>query len=125
METLAPTFTVSRNDGAREVHWSAAGLWTDGKVAELQGALFQAAKPFIDDAKGFRVLGDLREFAVQPRDLAEKMRLSQENSARVGVTRMALLVSSTLVKQQFRRVSAALECQFFSEKAAALAWLRG
>lgn len=124
MQTLAPSFTVQRNQEAREVYWSAAGLWTEETLTALQADLLKAAKPFIDDRRGFRVVGDLREFAVQPRDLAEKMRESQEASAQVGVDRMAILVSSVLVKQQFRRVSEAMECEFFDNKADAINWLR-
>ena len=72
MSTLAPSFTVIRNDRAREIHWSAVGLWTEEDLLALQKELLSKAKPFIDERVRFRVLGDLREFAVQPRDMAEK-----------------------------------------------------
>jgi hypothetical protein len=124
MQTLAPSFTVTRIDTAREIHWSAAGLWTEAIIGELQAELLKTAKPFIEDRQGFRVLGDLREMSVQPRELADRMRRSQEDSAHLGVSRMALVVSSVLVKQQFRRVSEALDCEFFPEITEALAWLR-
>ncbi|MEP5938601.1 MAG: STAS/SEC14 domain-containing protein [Erythrobacter sp.] len=124
MQTLAPEFAIIAHIDAREIHWSASGLWDDATLVELQKSLLRKAKPFLEDQRGFRVLGDLREFSVQPRDMAEKMRQSQESSAQLGVDRMAILVSSVLVKQQFRRVSEALECEFFAEKIEALHWLR-
>ncbi|MEM7780520.1 MAG: STAS/SEC14 domain-containing protein [Pseudomonadota bacterium] len=124
MQTLAPSFNVSRVDSAREIHWSAAGLWTEAVLQDLQSDLLKTAKPFLEDQKGFRVLGDLREMAVQPGHMAEKMRQSQEASAALGVDRMALVYSSMLVRQQFRRVSEALNCEFFEDRVEAIAWLR-
>ena len=125
MSTLAPSFTVIRNDRAREIHWSAVGLWTEEDLLALQKELLSKAKPFIDERVRFRVLGDLREFAVQPRDMAEKMRASQEASAQLGVEKMALVCTSVLVKQQFRRVSEALDCEFFETERDAIDWLKG
>ncbi|MDJ0978871.1 MAG: STAS/SEC14 domain-containing protein [Erythrobacter sp.] len=124
METLAPTFTVSRDEARREILYSHSGLFTSGKMEELFVALLRAAKPFIDDRQGFRVLGDLREMVVQTREVADKLKLSQDTSAKVGVDKMAILYRSTLMKQQFRRASDALQCEFFTDRAEALAWLR-
>lgn len=124
MQTLAPSYTVNRHDSAREIHWSAAGLWDQAKVAELFSELLTTCKPFRDDRKGFRVLGDLREFAVQTREVAALIEKSQQSAAQLGVDRMAIVASSVLVKQQFRRVSEALDCRFFDNKAEAIAWLR-
>ncbi|MEP3421984.1 MAG: STAS/SEC14 domain-containing protein [Erythrobacter sp.] len=125
MQSLAPDFRVTRNDANREIHWVAIGLWTEQTLADLQAKLIQMAKPYLEDRQGFRVLGDLRELAVQSREMAEKIRQSQEASAQLGVERMAFVYSSVLVKQQFRRLSAALEIEFFDNKADAINWLRG
>ncbi len=124
MQRLAPSFTVTREDNPREIHWTVVGLFDQQKIGELFSALLESSKPFRDDRKGFRVLGDLRDFAVQQREVAEMMETSQEVSAQLGVDRMAIVYSSMLVKQQFRRVSDALECEFFDAKADAIAWLR-
>lgn len=124
METLAPSFSVKRNDAMREVYYILSGLFSLQDIDALFSELLTTAKPFIEDRKGFRVLGDLREFTVQTREVGERMRLSQETSAKVGVDKMAIVYSSVLLKQQFRRVSEALECEFFETKADAIAWLR-
>ncbi|MEO0463808.1 MAG: STAS/SEC14 domain-containing protein [Pseudomonadota bacterium] len=124
METLAPSFSVKRNDAMREVYYTLSGLFSLQDIDALFSELLKASEPFIHDRKGFRVLGDLREFTVQTREVGEKMRLSQETSAKVGVDKMAIVYSSVLLKQQFRRVSEALECEFFESKADAIAWLR-
>jgi len=124
MATLAPTFTVSRDDLRREVHYAVCGLFTVDRIDALFEELRRKSKPFIEDRKGFRVLGDLRQYTVQTRDVAEKMQMSQEVSAKVGVTKMAIVYESVLLKQQFRRVSSALEMGYFRDLPEALAWLR-
>lgn len=124
METLAPSFSVKRNDAMREVYYTLSGLFSLQDIDALFSELLKASEPFIEDREGFRVLGDLREFTVQTREVGEKMRLSQETSAKVGVDKMAIVYSSVLLKQQFRRVSEALECEFFESNADAIAWLR-
>ncbi len=124
MQNLAPEFTVERSNNPREIYWTASGLWDMRTIQELFGELLEVSKPFRDDRKGFRVLGDLREFAVQTREVAEQMQQSQTASAQLGVDRMAILVSSVLVKQQFRRITESMELEFFENKSDALAWLR-
>ena len=124
MDTLAPSFSVTRNDDLREIYYTISGLFTLGTVNEMFAELSRVAQPFVEDRKGFRVLGDLRGFSVQTREVVEKIQLSQDRSAKVGGNKMAILYSSVLVKQQFRRVSDALELGMFENKAEALIWLR-
>ena len=124
METLAPTSSVTRDDLHSEVHYSARGLWTQETIIDLQKQLFAASKPFIDAGKPFRVLGDLQGFPVQTREIAGQMEQIQIASAQLGVERMALIIDSILVQQQFRRVSQAINLAMFEARAAALAWLR-
>ena len=124
MQTLVPDYYVKRIETPREIHWAASGLLDEAKLNELFSTLLTTSKPFRDDKKGFRVLGDLREFAVQPREIAALIEQSQQASAQYGVDRMAILCTSMLVKQQFRRVSDSLECEFFDTKGDALAWIR-
>ena len=124
MADLTPAFNVARKDAQREIHWSASGLWDAAKMAELFSELLDISRPFRHDKMGFRVLGDLRDFAVQPREIAALIEQSQRASAQYGVDRMAIVCSSVLVKQQFRRVSEALECEYFTDKSEAIAWLR-
>lgn len=125
MQTLAPSFSASRDDAKREMHWTAAGLLDGQSLNELFSLLLAESKPFRDDKKGFRTLGDLRQFAVQPREIAELIEESQKATAHYGCDRMAIVYTSVLVKQQFRRVSEALETRFFESKAEAISWLRG
>jgi len=125
MEELRPNFEVTRDDQRREVHYVLSGLFNHDVMPELFAKLFETSKPLIDDRKGFRVFGDLRALKVQPRDIVEHIQYSQESAARSGVTRMALVYSSTLMMQQFRRVSGALNCEFFQDPDQAIDWLRG
>ncbi|MEE4199961.1 STAS/SEC14 domain-containing protein [Erythrobacter sp.] len=124
MQSLAPAFSVSRHENPREIHWSAAGLWKEEDFLALQKELAEKAKPFIEDGRGFNTLGDLTDFVVQTREMAEKMRKSQDASAAAGVERMALICPSMLVRQQFTRVSGSLNIAFFENRADAIAWLR-
>lgn len=124
MDELEPLIRVTRDDHRREVHYWLSGLFSEDLIPHVFSELFKASRPFIDDRKGFLVLGDLSAFKVQPRQLVEHMRFSQEASAKAGVERMAIVYSSMLTMQQFRRVSDALECEFFTERQEALKWLR-
>jgi hypothetical protein len=124
MSNLAPTFDVTCVEDLKEVHYSASGLWTLEKMPELQSALFEASKSFIEKSRSFCVLGDLRGFAVQPRDVVDQMEQIQLASAKLGVRRMALVCSSIMVKRQFRRVSEAVNMDLFDTKNDAIAWLR-
>ncbi|MEE4204705.1 MAG: STAS/SEC14 domain-containing protein [Erythrobacter sp.] len=124
MATLAPTFSVTRDDARREVHYALTGLFTLEAIDRFFERLRATARPFIEDRQGFRAIGDLRNYSVQPRDIAERMRMSQDISAKVGVTRMAIVYSSVLQMQQFRRVSNALEMGYFEDMGDALDWLR-
>ncbi|MDN3644986.1 STAS/SEC14 domain-containing protein [Pontixanthobacter aestiaquae] len=122
--TLAPTFSVSTVPNRKEVHYSASGLWTLEKLPELEAALFEGSKEFIERKRSFRVMGDLRDFAVQTRPVAEQMEQIQIASAKFGVERMALICSSMLVRKQFERVSEAVNFEIFDNEATALDWLR-
>ena len=124
MHSLVPHFEITRDDVRRELHWTATGLWTLEKAQELPKALYKQSLPFIETKRAFRVFGDLTEFAVQSQDVVDVMQVSQENSAQLGVDRMAILYASILVKIQFRRISDALELKFFEDRDEALAWLR-
>lgn len=124
METLAPTCRVHSDEATREVHYSASGMWTQDTIVDLQKQLFKAAQPFIEAGQTFRVLGDLRDFPVQTREITAQMQQIQEASASFGVDRMALIITTVLVKQQFRRVSDAVNMQIFNTKSDAITWLR-
>ena len=87
-------------------------------------ALYKQSLPFIETKRTFRGFGDLTEFAVQKQEVVDIVQVSQESSAELGVDRMAVQYSSTLVKIQFRRISDALELEFFEDRDEALAWLR-
>ncbi len=124
MNSLSPTFSVTREDHRREVHYELNGLFTQDNIPALMKALYKASEPFILEKVGFRVMGDLREFSVQTKEIAPYMQASQDASASFGVDKMAIIYSSMLVKQQFKRVSTALDLGTFTDKSEALAWLR-
>lgn len=124
MATLAPTFTVSRNDDPREVHYSLGGLIDAQTLMELQKELYRAAKPWIESGLKFRVLGDMRDFQVQQQEIADLIRKSQVDSVRLGMEKMAILYSGALMKLQFRRISEVVDIEFFESKVDAIAWLR-
>jgi hypothetical protein len=124
MNQFKPSYTIERDDVRCEIHWTACGLWSAGEAEALTKALFKKSLPFIEAKKSFRVLGDVREFHVQSKEVVEIMEGSQRSSAELGVDRMAIVYSSTLVKMQFRRISEMLEAQFFEDREAALEWLR-
>lgn len=124
MTEFAPSFEISRDIAHREIHWTSRGFWSVEEAHALTKALYKESLPFIEKRERFRVLGDLREFKVQSQDVVNVMLASQEGSAQLGVDRMAIVISSTLVKVQFRRISEALKIEFFEEHDDAIAWLR-
>jgi hypothetical protein len=124
MKMFPPAYNVTTDIARREVHFAMSGLWEEEGTPELTNALFQASQEFITKGQKFRVLGDLSDFQVQTKEVAEAMRNSQDASAKLGVEKMAIVYSSTLVKMQFRRVTEALELGLFETKGEALKWLR-
>ena len=124
MQTLAPKFSVKPWIDRREVHWCVEGLFDEATSFDLQKALFKGSEPLIEDRKGFRVLADMRNFAVQPQHIAKIMEQTQIGSASLGVHKMAVLYTSVLVKQQLRRVSESMIIEFFKDEDEALGWLR-
>ncbi|MCK0127960.1 STAS/SEC14 domain-containing protein [Erythrobacter sp. F6033] len=124
MDTLDASFSVVPHIERREVHWTVEGLFDEPTSRALQKALFKASQPLIEDSEGFRVIADMRNFAVQPREIASIIEETQVGSANLGVRKMAVLYSSMLVKQQIRRVSKTMEIEFFHDRADALEWLR-
>jgi hypothetical protein len=124
MNEFAPLFEVTRDDIHSEVHWVSSGTWTTEQAKDLLRELRVTSLPFIESNQKFRVLGDLREFQVQSQEVADIMVQSQQGALSVGVDKMAIVHSSTLVKIQFRRISEGRSVEFFEDKQSALDWLR-
>ena len=124
MATQAIRHGVKRVDTPREIHYSIGGLITEEDLRALQADLYKAALPFIEAKQPFRVLGDMREFLPQKQEIVELLRDSQQQSAKLGMEKMAILFEQTLTKVQFRRISDMVEIEFFTDRGEALDWLR-
>lgn len=124
MNSFDPKSQITRDEERRELHWLSSGLWSVEQARDLVTGLGEASQYFLERRLPFRVLGDLRGFSVQSQEVVDVMKYSQDNAAKVGVDRMAIVHTSTLVKIQFRRISDGLEVEFFPDTESALSWLR-
>ncbi len=124
MQDLKPSYTVSSHLERSEVHFSISGFWDLEPMQEFLGKLNKAGWPLAKQGRPIFVLGDMEGFVPQTRDTGEAIRDQLMLSKDVGLVRVAILGGSTLVRQQYRRLSEGVDVMFFDDKAEAFAWLR-
>lgn len=124
MSELKPNFTILVDQVRREVHFAASGFWSPEDMARFQGALLQKSKPLYEKQIAFNVLGDLSGLAVQDRLMADSMRFMLHESEKLGMKRLAMVITAPLVKMQYVRLAEGSNTEIFSNKGDAIAWLR-
>ncbi|MEE4540255.1 MAG: STAS/SEC14 domain-containing protein [Erythrobacter sp.] len=124
MADLKPSHSLHADLDRGELHFSVGGYWTLDDMRVFLTELSKAVSPLIEKRKPFAALGDLEEFVPQNRETAEAIRDSLLVAKKNGMTRFAVVSSSSLVKMQYRRLTEGLEVEFFDTKASALGWLR-
>lgn len=124
MKDLSPSYTVVADLEKREVHFTAAGLWDETTLAGLSAELLKEAKPLYSQGLKIRVLGDLRGFVTQKREIADGIRLVVNESHRLGVTHTAIVADSTLAAMQYKRINEGINLEIFKTKSEAIDWLR-
>ncbi|MGB7419638.1 MAG: hypothetical protein WA918_10710 [Erythrobacter sp.] len=124
MNELAPKFLVSADLERKEVHFACSGYFDMPTMVEFQRELLAKSKPLIERQVSFRTLGDLRGFVTQGRDVAEVIRTVVMESAKLGVTRTAVVADNALAKMQYLRISEGINVEVFDTKGEALGWLR-
>ncbi|KEO91862.1 hypothetical protein EH31_04100 [Erythrobacter longus] len=124
MTTLTPTHSISVKEPHAELHFAIAGFWTCEAMEAFLYDLGDAAKLYMRKGIRFSVLGDLRGFVPQDRATADAIRTSLLMAQKNGMQRFALVTDMTLVKLQYRRITAGMEADFFDTPSAAEVWLR-
>ena len=125
MEQLKTRHSVTLHEDHCEVHFRIAGYWEAGAMRAFQDGLSQASLPLVQAGKPIHVMGDMTDFVPQSRETAEMIRSHLEFSRKYGLKKVAIINPSSLVRDQYRRVSKGIDVRFFSDRFDAIAWLRG
>ncbi|MGB3472528.1 MAG: STAS/SEC14 domain-containing protein [Erythrobacter sp.] len=123
MSALDPTSRIHANTHRRELYFSIAGFWEPASMKAFLRDLTAAANPFIRDGVEFVAIGNLADFVPQDRETAAAIRDSLLLASQHGLTRFAVVSPSSLVKMQYRRITAGLDVEFFEDEYAAREWL--
>ena len=121
----SPPYTVCVDRPRLLIRATLHGLWQLGTLErfrrEMERALAELATTGATPDR-FRLLVDLRDHGVQPREVAQAIQAQLTHHASAGPH--AILVSqSALHKMQVQRMGATLNAAYFADEAAALAWL--
>lgn len=124
MQTLKTSHKIAVDVDRSELFFSIAGLWTRETMEDFLKDLSRAALTFIKNAKPFVVLGDLSDFVPQDRATAAAIQDSILEGKDNGLSRFAVVSSSSLVRMQYRRITAGIDVEFFDDIHSAEIWLR-
>ena len=124
MSELKPHFTILIDETRREVHFAASGFWSPENMMRFQSSLLEKSKPLYENRIRFRVLGDLSGLAVQDRLMADSMRFMLHESEKLGMERLAMVITAPLVRMQYQRLAEGSNTDIFTNKSDAIAWLR-
>jgi hypothetical protein len=125
MEQLRTRYSIALHEEHCELHFRIAGYWEADAIRAFQDELSLASYPLYKAGKPIHVLGDMADFVPQSRETADMIRKHLEFSRSYGLKKVAILNPSSLVRDQYRRVSKGIEVQFFENRIDAIAWLRG
>ena len=124
MKSLAPTFKISADQDIGEVQFACTGLWDMDTMVEFQRELVAASKPMFERGQKMRSLADLRGFSAQTKEVSDAIRIVVVEAIKLGTERTAIIVDSTLVGMQYRRLNEGLPLEIFDNRMDAIAWLR-
>ena len=124
MASLAPSSLIAIDQNHRELHFAIGGFWTLETMNEFLTDLARATKPFFKKQQSYSALGDLRDFVPQSRETADAIRDSLLMAAQNGLTRFAVVTTSTLVVLQYKRLTDGIDVGFFEDPRSAERWLR-
>ena len=124
MSDLEPHFTILIDVQRRELHFAASGFWSQDDMARFQSELLVKSKPLYSEGKPYKVLGDLSDLAVQDRVMAGSMKFMIHETIKLGMRKLAMVITAPLVRQQYARIAEGTNTQVFTNRADAIAWLR-
>lgn len=124
MDELTPTYSVSVDAERNELHFTTSGLFDTASMDAFNQEIAKAVGPILAQKRRMRAFGDLTGYAVQTREISAKMAETLAAAEAVGIERVAIVLTTTLVRIQFQRVSEGRNVKIFENKADALEWLR-
>lgn len=124
MDDLTPRYSATIDADRREPHFTTSGFFDVKAMQGLQQEIGKAAAPLLADRKPFRAFGDLSGYVVQSREISEEMTNVQRNAEKIGIERVAILITKALVRMQYQRVAEGQNVQIFETGENALEWLR-
>lgn len=125
MEDLAPSFSVRFDPVHNELHFATSGLFDAQSMDSFLAEVTKTVGPVLQKGKTLRALGDLTDYVTQTREIGERMAQILEQAEQNGIEKTAIVINSTILKMQYKRVSEGRNVEVFEDRDAALAWLRG
>ena len=124
MEDLTPTYSVHVDEDRCELHFTTSGLFDFDSMNAFNQEIAKAVGPILAQKRTMRALGDLSGYAVQSREISAKMAETLAAAEAVGIERVAIIMTSTLVRMQYQRISEGRNVKIFDNRTEALEWLR-
>lgn len=107
-----------------ELHYACGGMWNPETMQGMFDSFTETVMPLLKARKEYSSIGDFTKALPQDRETAEVMIGNLEKATKFGLKRSAIINASPLMKMQYRRVAAAVNVEFFDNKADALNWVR-
>lgn len=90
----------------------------------LMSEITRSVGPLLSDRKPVRAFGDLTGFVTQTREIGDRMAQILAQAEQVGVERTAVVITSSLLKLQYKRLIEGRQIRIFDSKVEAMNWLR-
>ena len=125
MEDLTPRFSVHFDPAHNELHFATSGLFDAQSMDAFLAEVTRTVGPVLQKGKRVRALGDLNDYVTQTREIGERMAQILEQAEQNGIEKTAIVINSTILKMQYKRVSEGRNVEIFEDRDTALVWLRG
>ncbi|WP_022683289.1 hypothetical protein [Sphingobium bisphenolivorans] len=117
-------YEIAYDDNRKLLRITLAGLWDLPTAHSYLEDLRRQEQRIGLDLDQLSVLIDMREHAIQPREVADLLTDSLKDAGRPGRTTASIVSSSALKVLQIKRISEMIERnELFTTEADALAWL--
>lgn len=124
MTDLNPTFSVAVFEERGELHFTTSGLFTRQVMDDFLAAVGKAIGPLLAQKRKLRAYGDLTGYVTQTREIGEEMAQILVKAEAIGIEKTAIVIDSSILKMQYKRLSEGRNVEIFENRADALTWLR-
>ena len=124
MQEENPTFSVSVDEGRRELHFTASGVFDAQSMAALNLEIAKGVNPILAEQRTMRALGDLSRYRIQAREISAKMAETLAAAEAVGIERVAIIMTCENLRDTYRGVAESETVKVFNNREEALGWLR-